>query len=81
LQKDSEIKEFVKKINSLKEFCFDSETTSINPLEAELVALTFSWKKGQDTYSFPESQKETKAILEIVRTIFETPGILKIDRI
>ena len=81
LQKDSEIKEFVKKINSLKEFCFDSETTSINPLEAELVALTFSWKKGTGyLIHFPESQKETKAILEIVKTIFETPGILKIGQ-
>jgi DNA polymerase-1 len=81
LQKDSEIKEFVKKINSLKEFCFDSETTSINPLEAELVALTFSWEKGTGyLIHFPESQNETKAILEIVRTIFETPGILKIGQ-
>src|SRR5664280_214415 len=81
LQKDSEIKEFVKKINSLKEFCFDSETTSINPLEAELVALTFSWEKGTGyLIHFPESQKETRAILEIVRTIFETPGILKIGQ-
>ena len=81
LQKDSEIKEFVKKINSLKEFCFDSETTSINPLEAELVALTFSWEKGTGyLIHFPESQNETKAILEIVRTIFETRGILKIGQ-
>jgi DNA polymerase-1 len=81
LQKDSEIKEFVKKINSLKEFCFDSETTSINPLEAELVALTFSWEKGTGyLIHLPESQKETKAILEIVKTIFETPGILKIGQ-
>jgi len=81
LQKDSEIKEFVKKIHSLKEFCFDSETTSINPLEAELVALTFSWEKGTGyLIHFPESQKETKAILEIVRPVFETPGILKIGQ-
>ena len=81
LQKDSEIKEFVKKIHSLKEFCFDSETTSINPLEAELVALTFCWEKGTGyLIHFPESQKETKAILEIVRPVFETPGILKIGQ-
>ena len=49
----SEIKEFVRTINGLKEFCFDSETTSINPLDAELVALTFSWEKGKRiSYSF-----------------------------
>ena len=49
LESSEEIKEFVRKVNSLKEFCFDSETTSIDPFVAELVALTFSWEKGTDT--------------------------------
>jgi DNA polymerase I len=81
LKNDGEIREFVKKINSIKEFCFDSETTSINPLEAELVALTFSWEKGKGyLIHFPESQKETKAVLEIIRPVFETHGILKIGQ-
>ena len=81
LESNSEIKEFVKKINTLKEFCFDSETTSINPLDAELVALTFSWEKGTGyLIHFPESQKDTKAILEIVRPVFENPGTLKIGQ-
>jgi len=81
LENNSAIKDFVRKVNSLKEFCFDSETTSIDPLEAELVALTFSWEKGSGyLIHFPESQKETKEILEIVRPIFENPGILKIGQ-
>jgi DNA polymerase-1 len=81
LENSSDIIEFVKKINALKEFCFDSETTSINPLEAELVALTFSWEKGKGyLIHFPESQKETKAILEIVRPVFENPDTLKIGQ-
>jgi DNA polymerase I len=81
LKNDGEIREFVKKINSIKEFCFDSETTSINPLEAELVALTFAWEKGKGyLIHFPESQKETKAVLEIIRPVFETHGILKIGQ-
>jgi DNA polymerase-1 len=81
LENSSEIKEFVTKVNKLKEFCFDSETTSINPLDAELVALTFSWEKGTGyLIHFPESQKETKAILEIVRPLFENPVILKIGQ-
>jgi DNA polymerase-1 len=76
-----QIREFVKKINALKEFCFDSETTSINPLDAELVALTFSWEKGTGyLIHFPESQKETKEILEIVRPVFENPATLKIGQ-
>jgi DNA polymerase I len=76
-----QIRDFVKKINTLKEFCFDSETTSINPLDAELVALTFSWEKGKGyLIHFPESQKETKEILEIVRPVFENPDTLKIGQ-
>jgi len=81
LQTNSDIREFVQKLNKLKEFCFDSETTSINPLEAELVALTFSWGKGSGyLIHFPESQEETKAILEIVRPVFENPDTLKIGQ-
>jgi DNA polymerase I len=81
LKNSSDIIEFVRKINTLKEFCFDSETTSINPLEAELVALTFSWEKGRGYFiHFPESQKETNAILEILRPVFENPDSLKIGQ-
>ena len=81
LDSNSEIKEFAGKLNTLKEFCFDSETTGINPLDAELVALTFSWEKGSGyLIHFPESQKETRAILELIRPVFENPGILKIGQ-
>ena len=81
LENSSDINEFVKKVNTLKEFCFDSETTSINPLDAELVALTFSWEKGSGyLIHFPESQKETKAILENLRPVFENPDTLKIGQ-
>ena len=81
LEKISDIEEFVKKVNTLKEFCFDTETTSVDPLEAELVALTFSWEKGSGyLIHFPESQQETNAILEIVRPVFENPDTLKIGQ-
>jgi DNA polymerase-1 len=81
LKNNSDIEEFVKKVNALKEFCFDSETTSINPLDAELVALTFSWEKGTGyLIHFPESQKETRVMLEIVRPVFENPVTLKIGQ-
>jgi len=81
LESTSDIKEFVKKINKLKEFCFDSETTNIDPLNAELVALTFSWEKGSGYFiHFPDSQTGTKALLEIVRPVFENPDTLKIGQ-
>ena len=77
----SALKDLVKTISELKEFCFDTETTSINPLEAELVALAFSWIKGSGyLIHFPESQQETKAILEIIRPILENSDIRKIGQ-
>jgi DNA polymerase-1 len=76
-----ELKILIKKISDLKEVCFDTETTSINPLEADLVSLAFSWKKGTGyLIYFPESREETQAILEIIRPVLESPKILKIGQ-
>ncbi len=77
----SELKEFVKKVLLLTEFCFDTETTNINALEAELVAMAFSWEKGSGyLIHFPESQQETKVLLEIIRPVFENNASLKIGQ-
>jgi DNA polymerase-1 len=81
LDNDSDLKEFVKTVGSLKEFCFDTETTSINSLDAELVALAFSWEKGSGyLIHFPVSQQETKDLLDILRPVFENTDILKIGQ-
>jgi DNA polymerase-1 len=81
IENSSDLKELVKTIGALKEFCFDTETTSINALDAELVALAFSWEKGVGyLIHFPESQQETKTLLEIIRPVFETPETLKIGQ-
>ena len=81
LKSDSDIKEFVRTAGSLKELCFDTETTSINALEAELVALAFSWEKGSGyLIHFPETQQETKARLDIIRPVLENPDTLKIGQ-
>ena len=81
LKSDSEIGTLAAELLSLKEFCFDTETTSINALDSELVAISFSWKKGEGyLIHFPQSQEETKAILGILRPVFEKEGILKIGQ-
>jgi DNA polymerase-1 len=81
VESNSDLKEFIRTAGALKEFCFDTETTSINPLDAELVALAFSWGKGSGyLIHFPESQKETKALLEIIRPVLENPDTLKIGQ-
>ncbi|MFN8166013.1 MAG: DNA polymerase I [Bacteroidia bacterium] len=59
--------------------CFDSETTSLNVQEAEIVGLSFSYKKHDAWYvTFPENQNEAKAILEEFRPFFENEKIEKV---
>jgi len=77
----SQIDDLVSTLSSLKEFCFDTETTSINPLDSELVAMAFSWEKGKGyLIYFPESQEETKVILGKLKPLFDSTSIRKIGQ-
>jgi DNA polymerase-1 len=49
----------VKNLMAQKSVCFDTETTSLNELEAELVGMSFSYKKGL-AYYIPLSEKRKK---------------------
>jgi len=61
-----------------KEICFDTETTSLNPLDAEIVALALSWQKGSGfMVHFSGSREETARLLEIIRPLLEDPAIMK----
>ena len=72
---------FVNKLMLQARVCFDTETTSLNPLEAELVGIAFCWEAGKGYYvSFPESQEETTTILEHLRPFFESEKIEKIGQ-
>tara|TARA_R110002096_G_scaffold415208_1_gene616877 strand:- start:23435 stop:26242 length:2808 start_codon:yes stop_codon:yes gene_type:complete len=60
----------LKRLKEAKIICFDTETTGLNPVDAELVGLSFAIKKGEAFY-YPISEgeekakKELKAFLEI----------------
>jgi DNA polymerase-1 len=72
------IRELAATMATLKEFCFDTETTNIDALNSELVAVSFVWKKGEGfLIHFPESKSETVEILDILRPIFEDSKIGK----
>lgn len=59
--------------------CFDTETTSLEETEAELIGLSFSYKKGLAYYiPLSENKEEAKQTLEIFRPLFEKEDILKI---
>lgn len=61
--------------------CFDTETTSINPLVAELVGIAFSWEAGKGFYvPFPEERDQAQQLIEALRPFFESEHIEKIGQ-
>ncbi len=69
---DEKLNELISVLNSVQEYCFDSETTGLNALEAEIVGLSFSIKAHEAYYvSIPADKNEAQKILEKLRPIFE----------
>ncbi len=61
------------------EVCFDTETTSIDALNAELVGISFSYKAREGFYvAVPEDQNEARAIVQEFTAFFESDTIEKI---
>ncbi|MDL1913142.1 MAG: DNA polymerase I [Bergeyella sp.] len=59
--------------------CFDTETTSLNELEAELIGMSFSYKRGLAYYvPFSEDREEVLETLEIFRPFFHSAEVIKI---
>ncbi len=81
LEDEKAVKDFTEKVLSLEKFCFDTETTSINALDSELVALAFSWEKGEGwLIHFSESRQDTLRLLKILKPIFENKNIIKVGQ-
>ncbi|MEI7979518.1 MAG: DNA polymerase I [Bacteroidota bacterium] len=63
------------------EVCFDTETTSLETLDAEIVGLSFSYEVNKAYYiPFSESFEDAKAILNLYKPIFESETICKIGQ-
>jgi DNA polymerase I len=63
------------------EFCFDTETSSLDPHNTGLVGIAFSFKAHQAWYvPFPEDRDEASAIMEEFRGIFENVNIGKVGQ-
>jgi len=81
LDTDDKIKELAETLSGLKEFCFDTETTGLNFLDAEIVGLSFSFKPHEGYYVPlpPEHANATKRLM-LLKTLFENTSIRKIGQ-
>ncbi len=59
----------------------DTETTSTNPIEAELVGLSFAVEESKAFYvPMPENREEAQRVVEIFRLVYEEETILKVGQ-
>ncbi|MBI9035546.1 MAG: DNA polymerase I, partial [Bacteroidales bacterium] len=76
-----ERKALIEQILSSKSYCFDTETTGLDVLTADLVGMSFAIKETVAYYvSLPEDFQECKSIVDEFRIIFEHGEIEKIGQ-
>ncbi len=81
IQGDLGIKLLLQNLLQQKSVCFDTETTGLDALHAELVGIAFSYEKGKGFYvPFPESKEEAQILIEKLRPFFENETIEKIGQ-
>ncbi|OIR07598.1 DNA polymerase I [mine drainage metagenome] len=74
---DEKIKTLVEDLLQQKEICFDTETTNIDANEAELVGMSFAFKKAEAYYvPCPADKKSTEKILKQFSSLFNATDIV-----
>jgi DNA polymerase-1 len=69
----------VKELNDQSAVCFDTETTGLDDLNAKLLGIAISWKKGEGYYiSMPKEINARKEFKQLLGSFFENEKIEKI---
>lgn len=72
-------KDLIEQLLKQKSVCFDTETSSLEARNADLIGIAFSYKKGEATYvPFPEDYERTKEQLAEFDAFFTSKKIEKV---
>ena len=81
IQGDFAVKLLLQNLMNQTSVCFDTETTGIDALNAELVGMSFAFEKGKAFYvPFPENQEEAQILVDKFKPFFESETIEKIGQ-
>jgi DNA polymerase-1 len=83
----SALSDLIGRLGTAKQFAVDTETTSKDPMKAELVGMSFSITPGEAFYipfghDYPDAplQLELQKVLRLLKPILENPDIKKIGQ-
>ncbi|MEJ2595327.1 MAG: 5'-3' exonuclease H3TH domain-containing protein, partial [bacterium] len=81
IQNEKEATQLVQKLSKTSAFCFDTETTGLDPNDAELVGISFAIKPKEAWYvALPENYNDALKIVQLFRPVFENGKIEKIGQ-
>ncbi|MGB8657069.1 MAG: DNA polymerase I [Candidatus Zixiibacteriota bacterium] len=83
IKSEAELRALIDQLRQAGEFALDTETTSLNPIDAELVGISLSFREKEAFYvpighADPESNVETKAAMPQLKGILEDEDARKI---
>ena len=78
---EEKMNDLFQKLITKQIICLDTETTGTDPIVAELVGMSFSFKENQAFYvPVPADQKESQKIVNIFKPVLENETILKVGQ-
>jgi len=78
IESEEEVSRLATEQSKLPDFCFDTETNSLDPLNAQLVSIAFSWEKGRGTMLWlPPGRDHAAKLLKPLIPVFEDEKIRK----
>ncbi len=81
VEKEEDINDLARKILDQKIVAFDTETTGVDPITAELVGFSFSFAENEAYYiPVPSDFEKTKNIVNKFKYFFESENILKVGQ-
>lgn len=81
VETNESVSELVTFLEFQEEFCFDTETTSVNAHEAELVGISFSYVPSEAYYiPIPENREKAMKIIGLLKPVLENEDISKIGQ-
>ena len=81
VEKEDEIKQLCDYFLTKEILSLDTETTSLSPIDAELVGLSFSVKENEAFYvPVPADQDEARKIVDLLTPVYENEKILKVGQ-
>ena len=74
-----ELSEVCATLSRYSEFCFDTETTGLDPINSSIVGMSFAAERGEAWY-LPFNNENRVQYAEVLRPLFESEDISKIGQ-